>query len=646
VSTSLIARMFGATAPSGNPLDDRYYNGSGSGYPSATGIRITGELALRVGAVYRCVSILANALAMLPLGMFEALERGRRPAKEHPLDRTISLAPNRRQTTFEWRRQLMTCLLLRQNAFCQIVPTGEVGIELVPLHPDRLEGPEEISSGALRWQFKRADGTKTPLVEGVDLWHLQGLSEDGLRGLAMIDLGKDTVGLAAAAEQHAARFYERGITFQGILEHPAHLKPDTADAMSTSFSRKYGGLRGSHSVPVLWEGMKFNPISMSHKDAEFLDSRKFEIAEIARWFGVPPHMVGDVERSTSWGTGIESQGLQFLIYSLQPWLELWEEKIRKDLVVRPERYYAKFNPGALLRMDQKTQAEVCQIYIQTGVYSPNEVRELLERNPREGGDEYQTQLNMRLGAGQPGQPQAPPSAEREAALATLASVAERLAEQRDAAPGRDVAAEVVALEETRERERAAAARASVLARWCATRILEREADELRALATKTGGDAERWRHAVASFYGRHATYVAEALTISQETARAYCREQQERVLTAGVPASGEQWLSSCLDGLAGAAAAGQVGTVVHLHAHTTVTEGDVVVESPAAIVIPPAKVETHVTTQAPALASEITIRGPVDVRVREVPIPTAKEVEVTERDRAGRIKRTIERPKR
>ena len=307
MSISIISRLIGAApraaygdgAPSGNPADDRYYNISA--VPSRAGVFVSPDVAMKASAVYRCVSILANVLAMFPKGMFERLDRGRRPAPEHPLDPIIGFKPNQRQSDFEFWRQVCFHLVLRQNAYVQIVKgtmgRGWVG-QLIPLQPDRIKGPEELPDGRLRYVYTGSDNRPTPLIGGVDVWHLQGLSTDGLKGMSMVDVANDSFGVSLAAERHAARFFERGVKPTGILEHPRTLKQGTADEMSSSFTRRYGGEHGTGTIPVLWEGMQFKPISMTLKDAEFLDSRKFSVAEIARWFGVPPHMVGDVERST------------------------------------------------------------------------------------------------------------------------------------------------------------------------------------------------------------------------------------------------------------------------------------------------------------------------------------------------------------
>lgn len=507
MNLSLISNLFGArprAAGGLNPLDDRLYTKSGGGTMSIAGVPISPDTAVRVAAVYRCVSILANALAMFPKCMYEKDGRDRNEAPDHPLDPIISFKPNRRQCAFEFWRIVCYDLMLRQNAFVQIVPggTGRAWVgQLIRLHPDRVDGPEELPDGRLRYVYTKADRTKVPMIGGVDIWHLTGLSSDGLRGMAMTDIASDSIGVAMAAERHAGRFYERGVKTAGVLQHKGKLTQQTADEMADSFRRRWAGEQGVGGVPVLWEGMTFQPVSMTLKDAEFLDSRKWGVTEIARWWGVPPHMVGDVERSTSWGSGIEVQGLGFLIYSLQPWISLLESSIRYTLVVQPERYYAKFNVSAILRMDAKTQADVLTLYIEKGVISPNEARELLERNPRDGGDDYVdiTKTPEPLTPTTNPPPQPPPGNTDNADQ-----------------PPADYNA-----------------RAKQLERALAEELLEEEQQALGKMARQHSRDSEAWRSAVAGFYGRFARRVSGTGVATLDAARAWCSARRDLVLADG-----------------------------------------------------------------------------------------------------------------
>ena len=504
----MMSWLFGAAprASGLDPLDDRYYR-EGTTFLSRSGVRVDASAAMRASAVYRCVSILANILAMFPKGMYERLDRGRRASPEHPLDSIISFRPNRHQNAFVFWRQVCYHLVLRQNAFVQIVPgpsgRGWVG-ELIPLNPDRVRGPEEMPDGSMRYEYLPPNGGQRIVMMGnIDIWHLQGLSADGLRGLSMLDIATDTIGLSLAAEHHASRFFERGVKPLGILQHEKTLKPETARAMSDSFSRVYGGEEGTGRIPVLWEGMKFNSVMMTLKDAEFLESRKFGVAEIARWFGVPPHMVGDVERSTSWGTGIEQQGLHFLIYSLLPWIELIEQSIRFSLVVQSDRYYPKFNVNAILRMDAKAQADVFSVLIDKGILNPNECRELLERNPRKGGDKYvePSGTGTMVAPPPPPAPEPPPP-------------------QDPNAPDPN-------------------AKARAVARARALDLISEEASHLTRLARQSAR-AEAWASSAARFYGHFATRVSKAMGCDRAAAKAWCEARRGLTLSEGLSAFDEE----------------------------------------------------------------------------------------------------------
>ncbi len=538
----LVSVLFRDAPQANNPLDDRFY-GVGPGPLSRAGVRVSPDEAMKVSAVYRCVSILANVLAMFPKGMFERLERGRREAPDHPLDPIISFKPNNRQSAYEFWRQMCYNLALRQNAYAQIVPgapgRGWVG-QLIPLHPDRVRGPEELPSGRLRYEYTKPDGQKVQLISGTDIWVLQGLSSDGLRGLSMIDVAHDSIGVSLAAERHAARFFERGVKPTGVLESAKAYTRETAEEMGDSFGRRYGGEQGTGKVPVLWDGVTFKPLSMTLKDAEFLDSRKFSVAEIARWFGVPPHMVGDVERSTSWGTGIEQQGLHFLIYSLLPWIELLEQSIRFTLVVQPERFYPKFNVNSILRMDATTQANVFATLIDKGVLNPNECRELLERNPREGGDEYVNPAE-KPAAPAPRMPEPEPDEEEdepedpEEGPETLAPVPVE-APVAPPPPQMSVTIDGRALDShisNRMRERLAPIREAEQAPKAGLDLLLEEREELHRLAGKHAKDSEGWRRGVEMFYGRFASRIVAAGVGDLPEAKAWCCERRDVVLKDG-----------------------------------------------------------------------------------------------------------------
>jgi HK97 family phage portal protein len=444
------------------------------------------------------VALLSNAFAILAFDAYRRLARGREEILEHQVLDVMTRRPNPYQTPFEFKRLLMGHLVFRGNAFARIW-TGREGPELWPLHPDRVAGPELLENGRLRYQYQRPDtGAKETLMGGTEIMHLRGLSSDGLRGLALADLARESIGLALATEQHGGKLFAHGARFAGVLKTPGVLGTDDAkDALSKSFRSK-----GTTQVPVLEAGMEFQAIGMSAEDAQFLETRKFQVSDIARWFGVPPHMIGDVERTTSWGTGIEHQSIQFVTYGLLPWVKLWEEALRATLIPEPD-LYCRFNVASLLRADAATRFNIYQLAINNGIFSPNECRELEEMNPREGGDEYLTPLNMRQST-------------------TPELVVEPEEPEDDEDEGED--------------EDAAARLARALATARAADLVEEERAALVAGAKQHAADTAAWRGFVAGYYGRRAVAVSRALCCSPSQAKGYCEERRDLVLGGGVEA--------------------------------------------------------------------------------------------------------------
>lgn len=493
-------------------MDDRFFQPIG-GHMAAAGVPVTPETAVKVSAVYRCVSLLANAFASLPFGVYERLDRGRREIPDADASRIFNVEPNPYQIPFVFRRLMMGHLALRGNCYARIVQ-GQNGPELWPLHPDRVTGPELLESGRLRYTYQRPDNArKETYIGGLDIMHITGLSSDGLRGLALSDIAKDSIGLAMATEQYGSRLFSQGVRLAGVLKTAGKMDEDAASKLSKSFRENWGGQRGAFGVPVLEQGLEFQSIGMSSEDAQFLETRKFEVSDIARWFGIPPHMIGDVERSTSWGSGIEAQSVQFVQYGLIPWLVLWEQTIRAILVPEPDRY-ARFNVEGLLRADAKTRHDIYQIGVQIGMYSPNDCRELEERNPREGGDVYVTPRSPNEPVPQTGAPKQPP----------------------DEPDEDDSEAEAT----THREELARAAKAvEALANANARALVSDEVRGLTRMAKEHTKDDGAWRAAVASFYGRRVGRIEDATRCDAEAAGTYCVGRRDAILAGGMKACEE-----------------------------------------------------------------------------------------------------------
>ena len=380
---------------------------AGSGYAfyfggTTSGKAVTERSAMQMTAVYSCVRILAEAVAGLPLHLYRYKEDGgKEKALDHPLYLLLHDEPNPEMSSFVFRETLMTHLLLWGNAYAQIIRNGkgEV-IALYPLMPNRMVVDRDIH-GQLYDQYTRST-EEAPTMKGVtvnlppsDVLHIPGLGFDGLVGYSPIAMAKNAIGMAIACEEYGAKFFANGAAPGGVLEHPGTIKDP--QRVRESWQSTFGGSGNSNKIAVLEEGMKYTPIGISPEQAQFLETRKFQINEIARIFRVPPHMVGDLEKSSF--SNIEQQSLEFVKYTLEPWLVRWEQSIQRTLFSPEEkkRYFAKFNVEGLLRGDYASRMSGYATARQNGWMSANDIRELenLDRIPTEdGGDLYLINGNM------------------------------------------------------------------------------------------------------------------------------------------------------------------------------------------------------------------------------------------------------------
>lgn len=367
---------------------------------SSSGRRVNERSAMQMTAVYSCVRILAEAIASLPLHVYVRTDFGTEKALKHPLYKVLHDEPNPEMTSFVFRETLMTHLLLWGNAYAQIIRNGKGEVlGLYPLMPDRMKVDRD-EQGHIYYQYFVTDGdaliNKTSIVKlsEAEVLHIPGLGFDGLVGYSPIAMAKNAIGMAIATEEYGASFFANGATPSGILEYPGTVKdPET---MRESWSQGFSGTN-SHKVAILEEGMKYTPISISPNEAQFLETRKFQINEIARIFRVPPHMVGDLEKSSF--SNIEQQSLEFVKYTLDPWVTRWEQSIVRRLFSEEEKkkYYVKFNVDGLLRGDYQSRMNGYATARQNGWMSANDIRELenLDRIPgEEGGDLYLINGNM------------------------------------------------------------------------------------------------------------------------------------------------------------------------------------------------------------------------------------------------------------
>ena len=380
---------------------------SGSAYRfffggSTSGKNVNERSAMQMTAVYACVRILSESIAGLPVHLYKYREDGsKEKAVDHPLYRILHDEPNPEMTSFVFRETLMTHLLLWGNAYAQIIRNGKGQVlGLYPLIPNRMTVDRD-EKGHLYYSYLVSDSdaptmkSGTVILKPTDVLHIPGLGFDGLVGYSPIAMAKNAIGLAIAAEEYGSKFYANGAAPSGVLEHPNVLK-DPAKVRD-SWNAAFGGSSNAHRVAVLEEGMKYTPISISPNEAQFLETRKFQIDEIARIFRVTPHMVGDLEKSSF--SNIEQQSLEFVKYTLNPWVCRWEQALQRALLDDDEKgkYFFRFNVEGLMRGDYQSRMNGYATARQNGWMSANDIRELenLDRIPAElGGDLYLVNGNM------------------------------------------------------------------------------------------------------------------------------------------------------------------------------------------------------------------------------------------------------------
>lgn len=385
-------------------IDNRTVGSSYSFYMggSSAGKNVNERSAMQMTAVYSCIRILAEAVAGLPLHLYRYKEDG---GKERAIDNNLYHLlhdePNKEMSSFIFRETLMTHLLLWGNAYAQIIRNGKGEVvALYPLMPNKMQVDRD-ENGELYYIYTRSsDEAKT--MEGVtvyltprDILHIPGLGFDGLVGYSPIAMAKNAIGLAIATEEYGAKFFANGAAPSGVLEHPGTIKDPSR--LRENWNSTFGGSANSGKVAVLEEGMKYTPISISPEQAQFLETRKFQIDEIARIFRVPPHMVGDLEKSSF--SNIEQQSLEFVKYTLDPWVIRWEQSLSRALLNEDEKrkYFFKFNLEGLLRGDYESRMSGYAVARQNGWMSANDIRELenMDKIPAEdGGDLYLINGNM------------------------------------------------------------------------------------------------------------------------------------------------------------------------------------------------------------------------------------------------------------
>lgn len=475
----LLAQLFAAGTP--GPDADFWYQPVGT--MTAAGIKVDPEGAKKISAWYRGRDLLATSLAMLPLPLMERLPDGKGsvPAESHPLYDVLHRKPNAGDDAFRWKRQQMYDLIDYGNGYNWITVGRSWSLDRID---PKLVTPEKIKKGPNRGRtlFHVRDdetGRSTPYTQD-DIFHLE-----GAEGKGILERARESLGLTLVTEQYASRIFSKGQLSGGTIEVPGPMTPESARAMALSFVTAAGEW---HMPKVLPMGAKLAPNqdALTPEKAQMLLSRKFSINEIARWLGLPPHMLADLDRATF--SNIEHQGQEFVTYSLGSWLSLFEFAINDQLVLQPNRFYAEFTRDALVRGDIAARWQAYTAAVQTGTFTRNEIRELENRNPLPGLDTPLDPAHLTGNAAKPKSTSQPSD------------------------------------------------KAQAIAQEAAARVLRKEVTAVSKLAVKHAADGDAFADAVTAFYDKHAELVATTLQMTPSAAREYCSQQAVQALSDWVSA--------------------------------------------------------------------------------------------------------------
>jgi len=378
-----------ASAPA--PIHDY----SGWGAPSVSGAAVTENRAMGLSAHFACVSLISKIIASLPIHVYERTAAGGKKIRnDHPTARLLRKKPNPEMTSFSFFEAMQAQILNRGKAFAELIydKNGNV-CEIWPIAPGLCEPKRKDKNSPIEYHFP-SSGTILPAWK---ILHVAGLGFDGINSFSPIQLFRQSIGFGLATEEFGARFFGQGTNIGTIVKHPSKLSPEAHARLKTSLSEGFQGLTRSHKTIVLEEGMGVEKLGMPLEDAQFIESRKFTVTEMARIHGVPPHLIGDLEKATF--SNIEEQGISAVTYTFRPWIVRWEQFLNCKLFTGEEeqdKYYIKFELDGLLRGNMKARMESYSLALQNGVFCVDEVRELEDMNPlpKGQGKIYRFPLNL------------------------------------------------------------------------------------------------------------------------------------------------------------------------------------------------------------------------------------------------------------
>ena len=354
--------------------------------------RVTPDTAMRVTAVYACVAVLSKSFAILPPRLYRQNGRKKELVTDHWLYRLLAVKPNRYQNAFQWREMMQCHIALRGNAYNSIITDRKGQItELLPIHPDAIS-IQIKTNGDYNWKINYKDGT-TKIVNRESVWHVKGLAPDIYQGYNPIEVARDTVSSALAEQNYGKKFFANDARPGGWIEYPGTFKDNEAKRKFRESWQEMQAGENRGKAAIMDMGMKFHPVTVSNSDAQFLESRKFSIEDIARLYGVPPHFIGSLDKATF--SNIEQQSLEFVTYTMTPIAERFEAGIEADLILEEDAdLCVEHDFSVLLRGDSKARSTLYHNGILDGWLVRNEAREFENLNPIDGLDEPLRPLNM------------------------------------------------------------------------------------------------------------------------------------------------------------------------------------------------------------------------------------------------------------
>lgn len=361
-----------------------------------SGVNVTPDTALRMMAVRACVRVISEDVASLPLQLNRRLSRGKERATAHPLYPLLHDAPNPEMSAFQFREMLQAHVLLRGNGFAEIVP-GPTGYPaaLWPIPPQRVRVyRSKEGSRELFYEISPPGGEKVRLPAERVL-HMRGLSLDGVMGLSPIDDARETIGLGMAAETFAGGFFSNGARPSVVFRHPLALSPEAHKNLLARLEEDQTGLNNAQRISLLEEGMDVKQLTVSPENAQFIEQRKFSVEEIARLYRVHPHKIGVMEGTQTYAS-VEQANIDHVVSTIRPWCVRWEQEMNRSLIPPEERgeFFTEFVTAGLLRGDHAGRANFYRTLWNLGALSQNDIRELENQNPIEGGDTYYVPLNV------------------------------------------------------------------------------------------------------------------------------------------------------------------------------------------------------------------------------------------------------------